>query len=258
MSGTHAAHRDGIGQFDGTVAVVTGAAGGIGRACAALLAERGAHVVGVDRDERVRDPLATPERLWSAVVGDLTAPATTERVWQVADQVPGRCAVLVNGVFAEERVPLSSGTEAGWLHTYQVSTLTALRMSQRFVDRADGNPVAIINVASVHAFGARAGFGAYAAAKAALVAFTRAAALEWGPRAVRVNAVAPGFVAVERNAHLWQNETNRDAARPLQPARPRRKPRRRRRRGGVPCLGRGGIHHWRRATCRRRLARQVA
>jgi NAD(P)-dependent dehydrogenase (short-subunit alcohol dehydrogenase family) len=199
------------GQFDGVVAVVTGAAGGIGRACAALLAERGAHVVGVDCDERVGDPLATPDARWHGVVGDLVEVDTIERVWQVVEQTPGRCAVLVNCVFAEERAPLSSGTEAGWLHTYQVSTLTALRMSQRFVDRADEEPAAIVNVASVHAFGARAGFGAYAAAKAALLSFTRTAALEWGPRQVRVNAVAPGFVAVERNSHLWQDAATRDA-----------------------------------------------
>jgi NAD(P)-dependent dehydrogenase (short-subunit alcohol dehydrogenase family) len=201
----------GAGQFEGAVAVVTGAAGGIGRACATLLAARGAHVVCVDRDKRVRDPLTTPERLWHAAVGDLTAPATVEQVWDVADQVPGRCTVLVNCVFAEERAALSSGTEAGWLHTYQVSTLTAMRMSQGFVERAPGAPAAIVNVASVHAFGARAGFGAYAAAKAALLAFTRAAALEWGPHGVRVNAVAPGFVAVERNADLWQDTDKREA-----------------------------------------------
>jgi NAD(P)-dependent dehydrogenase (short-subunit alcohol dehydrogenase family) len=82
-------------------------------------------------------------------------------------------------------------------------------MSQAFVGRGDGDPAAIVNVASVHAFGARAGFAAYAAAKAALLAFTRAASLEWGPR-VRVNAVAPGFVAVERNADLWQDPVQRD------------------------------------------------
>jgi NAD(P)-dependent dehydrogenase (short-subunit alcohol dehydrogenase family) len=198
------------GQFDGKVAVVTGAAAGIGRACAATFAERGAHVVAVDRDERVRDPMTAPERLWTAVHGDLTVSATIEEIWQVATQVPGRCAILVNCVFAEERSPLSLATEAGWLHTFRVSTLTALRVSQAFVDRIDGDTAAIVNLASVHARGARPGFAAYAAAKAALLAFTRAAALEWGPQ-VRVNAVAPGFIAVERNAHLWQDPTQRAA-----------------------------------------------
>ena len=185
--------REQPGRFDGKVAVVTGAAAGIGRACATTLAERGAHIIAVDRDERVNDP-----------IGDLTLPATVEQLWHVADKA-GRCAILINSVFAEERATLSNGTEAGWMHTFRVSTLTAVLLSQAFVDRADGDSAAIVNVASVHAFGARNGFAAYASAKAALLAFTRAAALEWGPRHVRVNAVAPGFVAVERNAHVWKD-----------------------------------------------------
>jgi NAD(P)-dependent dehydrogenase (short-subunit alcohol dehydrogenase family) len=201
------AHPEGT---EWSVAVVTGAAAGIGRSCAATLAARGAHVVAVDRDARVCDPSTAPAALWRAVVGDLTEPATIEKVWQVADGLSGHCRILVNCAFDEERAPLSAGTEAGWLHTFRVSTLTAVRMSQAFVDRADGEPAAIVNVASVHAFGARADFAAYAAAKAALLAFTRAAAIEWGPRGVRVNAVAPGFVAVERNAALWRDRTTRD------------------------------------------------
>ena len=183
--------REQPGRFDGRVAVVTGAAAGIGRACAATLAAGGAHIIAVDRDERVNDPMTFPERQWSAVHGDLTLPATVEQLWQVADKA-GRCAILINSVFAEERATLSNGTEAGWMHTFRVSTLTAVLLSQAFVDRADGDSAAIVNVASVHAFGARNGFAAYASAKAALLAFTRAAALEWGPRHVRVNAVAPG------------------------------------------------------------------
>ena len=196
--------REQPGRFDGRVAVVTGAAAGIGRACAATLAAGAAHIIAVDRDERVNDPMTVPERLWSAVHGDLTLPATVEQLWHVADKA-GRCAILINSVFAEERATLSKGTEAGWMHTFRVSTLTAVLLSQAFVDRADGDSAAIVNIASVHAFGARNGFAAYASAKAALLAFTRAAALEWGPRHVRVNAVAPGFVAVERNAHVWKD-----------------------------------------------------
>jgi NAD(P)-dependent dehydrogenase (short-subunit alcohol dehydrogenase family) len=190
-------------RFDGTIAVVTGAARGIGRACAELLAERGAAVVGVDIEVAVTAPGAAPAELWRGVLGDVTEPATVSAALATAAELPGRLGVLVNAAFWEQRADLLSGTDEGWLRTYQVSTAGAVGLAREFVRTLDG-PGAIVNVASVHAYGAKADFGAYAAAKAAMVAFTRTAAVEWGARGVRVNAVAPGFIQVERNAALWQ------------------------------------------------------
>src|SRR5262245_3898068 len=86
-----------------------------------------------------------------------------------------------------------------------VSLLAPVALSRPFVAALHARPGSLVNAASVHAFGALPRFGAYAAAKAGLVAFTRNAAVEWGPLGVRVNAVAPGFVAVERNASIWRD-----------------------------------------------------
>ncbi|MFI6515774.1 SDR family NAD(P)-dependent oxidoreductase [Spirillospora sp. NPDC050679] len=184
-----------------SVAIVTGAARGIGAATAALLAERGHHVIGVDV-------------LPGGLQVDVTEPDAPARILAACPEPP---AVLVNNAFAEERAPLSEGTPEGWGRTFEVSLHAAVRLSRAFVaaatgagdgadgatDGAAGAGRAIVNVASVHAGFAAPGFAAYAAAKAALVAFTRSAALEWGPLGVRVNAVSPGFVAVERNHHVW-------------------------------------------------------
>ncbi|WP_460334834.1 SDR family NAD(P)-dependent oxidoreductase [Actinoallomurus acanthiterrae] len=206
----------------GTVSVVTGAARGIGRAIATHLHALGGHVVAVDIDGAVAEP--DDGRSWRAVVGDVTDPAVQDACLAAADSSPGDLAVLVNCAFAEERAPLLDGTPAGWDRTFAVSLNAPVEMSRRFVAALDSRPGAIVNVASVHAFRGAPTFGAYAAAKAALVAFTRNAAVEWGPLGVRVNAVAPGFIAVERNAHIWRDPAGLAAAvdrAPLQrPGRP--------------------------------------
>lgn len=203
-----------MSSLDGTVVIVTGAARGIGRACAQLLAERGAAIVAVDIADTVTAVGNAPRERWRALTGDVTQPATGRAALAAANELPGRLAGLVNAAFWEQRAAIVDGTDEGWLDTYRVSTLAAVALSRAFVGAASG-PAAIVNIASVHAHASRAEFGAYAAAKAALVAFTRSAALEWGPRAVRVNAVAPGFIAVERNAVRWQGPNARIPATPI-------------------------------------------
>ena len=189
-----------MSSLHGTCSIVTGAAGGIGRAIAVRLRECGSTVVAVDIDPMVRS-----DGNVHAVVGDITDPSTQERCIAEAEALPGELAILVNCAFAEERAAMLDGTTEGWERTLDVCLRAPVELSKRFVHALDGHAGAIVNIASVHAFRAVPDFGPYAAAKAGLVAFTRNAAVEWGPRNVRVNAVAPGFVAVERNAHLWSD-----------------------------------------------------
>jgi NAD(P)-dependent dehydrogenase (short-subunit alcohol dehydrogenase family) len=186
--------------FNGTTSIVNGAAHGIGRAIASHLEELGSQVVAVDIDAAVG---ADTSR--GAVVGDITDPTVQEESLDAAAALPGKLGVLVNCAFAEERSPLLEGTDEGWGRTLAVSLQAPVALSRRFVEALESRPGSIVNVASVHASGAVPGFGAYAAAKAGLVAFTRNAAVEWGPIGVRVNAVAPGFVAVDRNASIWRD-----------------------------------------------------
>jgi NAD(P)-dependent dehydrogenase (short-subunit alcohol dehydrogenase family) len=192
--------------MNGTVAIVVGAAGGIGRGVALELAARGAAVVGVDLDELVATlpQELGPERS-AAIRGDVREDATLERAIAAASRLPGRLGVLVYSPLAEERGPLESISRAGFERTLDVLLTAAWRAGVAFVRGLDGSPGAIVHVGSVHAFGAMPGFGPYATAKAGLLALTRSAAVEWGPRRVRVNAVCPGFVRVERNRHIWSD-----------------------------------------------------
>jgi NAD(P)-dependent dehydrogenase (short-subunit alcohol dehydrogenase family) len=191
-----------MSSLQGTCSIITGAAGGIGKAITSRLHEVGSTVVAVDMD-----PTVTSNSTVHAVVGDITDAATQKRCIAEAEALPGELTILVNCAFAEERATLLDTTTAGWERTLDVCLRAPVELSKRFVQALEGRAGAIVNVASVHAFGAVPEFGPYAAAKAGLVAFTRNAAVEWGPRNVRVNAVAPGFVAVERNAHLWSDPT---------------------------------------------------
>ena len=193
-------------SFADTVAIVVGAARGIGRAVAIELEARGAAVVAVDLDAAVeRLPLDSPDGRVTAVCGDVREDATLARALDAAGALPCRLGVLVYCALAEERGPLEDISRAGWQRTLDVVLTAAWRAGAAFVRALDGAPGAIVNVGSVHAHATLPGFGPYAAAKAGLVALTRAAALEWGPRGVRVNGVAPGFVRVERNATTWSD-----------------------------------------------------
>ena len=183
-------------MFRGRVAIVTGAAGGIGRSCAEALQHGGAEVVGVD----VR-PMAAPA---AAVVGDIREDAVLSAAFETAEALPGELSVLVNCAFWEARGPLMAVDQKGWDETIAVTLTSAMRMSVEFGHRARPGS-AIVNVASVHSLGAVAGFGPYEAAKAGLLALTRSLAIELGPRGIRCNAVAPGFVKVERNRALWED-----------------------------------------------------
>ncbi|MEU7576023.1 SDR family oxidoreductase [Streptomyces sp. NPDC041068] len=191
----------------GTTAVVTGAARGIGRVIALDLATRGHRVVAVDVLKAVEELADAGLR---PVVADLTDADAPERILDAADTADAADAVaepprtLVNCAYAEERAPLLDGTDDGWDRTFDVSLTAAVRLAKAFARRLidGGRTGAIVNIASVHAQFAAQAFGPYSAAKAGLVAFTRTAALEWGPHGIRVNAVAPGLIAVERNAHL--------------------------------------------------------
>lgn len=186
------------------VAIVVGAAGGIGWAVVHELHNCGAGIVGVDiEDCSERASGATP---WlRAVQGDITTAATMERSIAAARELPGNLSILVQCAYAEDRRALEMTSPDCWSRTFDVMVTATAAADSLFVGTLQG-PGSIVHVASQHAFGAVPGFAAYASAKAALLALTRAAAVEWGPQGVRCNAVAPGFIRVARNADVWNNQ----------------------------------------------------
>lgn len=159
---------------------MTGACGGVGAATCALLAERGLDVVGID---------VLPG---ADLTVDITDGPATERA--LAAHLADRPVVaLVNNAAVQVVASLEGHDDATWDRVIDVNVGAAHRLTRQLARSLRTHGGAVVNVSSVHAGASTAGMAAYAASKAALLAYTRVAALELAPE-VRVNAVLPGAV----------------------------------------------------------------
>ncbi|MEU0126410.1 glucose 1-dehydrogenase [Streptomyces sp. NPDC006289] len=183
--------------------LVTGAAGGIGRAIAEVFAAEGAALTLADRDREALDPVAAQLGATASDVGaltvDLTRPeAATDLVHQ-AWAARGPVDVLVNAAGVYPSLDMADVSAADWDRLFAVNLRAPVLATAAFSRLAveHGLPGAVVNISSGSALRARPGGGPYASSKAALEMATRAAALELGPHGIRVNAVSPGFVPVD-------------------------------------------------------------
>lgn len=170
------------------VVVITGVAGGIGRACAAAFAAEGWRVAGTGRGSQPAGVACD----WYEQI-DLGVRAATDRLRSFFAEV-GQIDALVNNAALQVNRPLVETTDADWaavMATNAAAPFVAIREAIPFLEATTGS---IVNVASVHAVATSTEVAAYAASKGALVALTRAAALELGPAGIRVNAVLPGAI----------------------------------------------------------------
>jgi 3-oxoacyl-[acyl-carrier protein] reductase len=187
-------------------AIVTGGARGIGAAIAARLAADGASVLVIDVLES--DGVATAERIGGCFARvDLLDPRAGAALDDAIDE-HGGVDVLVNsaGVFAKR--PLLQIDTAEWDRVLGINARGTLLAMQAAARRqiADGRGGRIVNIASMAAKRRGDLEGHYAASKAAVVALTRAAALEWGEHGITVNAVCPGYVLTELGAESRSEE----------------------------------------------------
>ena len=196
-------------ELGGKVAVVVGGTSGIGRALALGLADAGADVVPTSRRlERVREVAAEVEargRRTLRAASDVTDAASLTAVREAVLSGLGRLDILVNCAGRTQRQPTLQMSEEDWNGILEVNLTGTLRSCRVFglpmLERGWGR---IVNIASLTSFVALFEVAAYAASKAGVAALTRCLAVEWGPRGVNVNAVAPGFFPTEMNRALLE------------------------------------------------------
>jgi 2-hydroxycyclohexanecarboxyl-CoA dehydrogenase len=184
----------------GRIAIVTGGASGIGRAICLRLARDGADVAVLDIDvpgaERVARDVAALGRRGLAVEADVASAASVAAAAARVRGGLGPAGILVNDAGIASFVPLLQMTEAEWDRLVAVHLKGTFNCTRALLpDMVAARSGRIVNIASVAGLnGGGPGLAHYAAAKAGIIGFTKAVALEVGAHGVTVNAVAPGLV----------------------------------------------------------------
>ena len=207
-------------DFSGRVVVITGGGSGLGAGIARRFADAGASVV-VHYHTSTSGARALVRAIEEgggkavAVGGDLTQGADAERLLDKTLEVFGRVDVLINnaGLFPESA--LLEMSEADWDAVLGANLRSVFLCTQAAARRmtAQGDGGAIVNIASIEAANPQTGHSHYGAAKAAVVAHTRAAAQELAPHGIRVNAVSPGLIWAEGIEQSWPDGVRRWHAR---------------------------------------------
>lgn len=171
------------------VVLITGVSGGIGRATAQAFAEAGWHVIGVDLHQA--DNLLDVHHFIRADVSDV---ADSQRIIAEVAKDEGRIDALINNAAIQICKPIIETSPEEWDAVMATNLRSVYLAVKHTYPLMRGHESAIVNVSSVHAIATSANIAAYAASKGALLALTRALAIELAPDEIRVNAVLPGAV----------------------------------------------------------------
>ncbi|WP_046215741.1 2,3-dihydro-2,3-dihydroxybenzoate dehydrogenase [Paenibacillus wulumuqiensis] len=201
--------------IEGKIALVTGAAQGIGEAVVSSLLRHGAIVAATDRNEAGVQALAAeykdPGRI-RAYALDVSKSTEAGRVVQTVEQEMGPIDILVNVAGVLRMGTVDALSDEDWHTTFAVNTSGVFHMCRAVIgSMAARESGTIITVSSNAAGVPRAQMSAYAASKAAATMFTKCLGLEYARQHIRCNVVAPGSTDTEMQRMLWTNGNNAEA-----------------------------------------------
>ncbi|MFT4179617.1 MAG: SDR family oxidoreductase [Thermomonas sp.] len=190
------------GRLAGKIAIVTGAASGIGAATAQLFARHGAQVTGLDRAQ-VQDAAPGIDHR----IADITDAAAVDAAVQATLQAHGRIDVLVNNAGADVFAEPQALSDADWQRCMDLNLRGAWHVTRAVLPAmlAQGAG-SIVNIASVHGHRIIPGAFPYPVAKHALLGMTKALGIEYAARGIRVNSISPGLILVPRIEAWFQRE----------------------------------------------------
>jgi len=217
-----------MGRLDGKIAIITGAAAGIGKASSALFAREGATVVMADVKAEAGEAGAGAIRAAGGAAEFVTTDVSSEEAMRAlidgAADRHGRIDVLYNnagGATPKDGKVTEMPLDEFW-RTISVDLFgpfLGCRFAIPHMERGGGG--SIINTTSIRALTGTAGADAYSSAKGGVIALTKALAMQWHTAGIRVNAIGPGMVLTERVAAMLDPETNPIALKslmgPMQP-----------------------------------------
>jgi 2-deoxy-D-gluconate 3-dehydrogenase len=204
-------------RLDGKVALITGAASGLGAAIAIALAEAGAHVAVHGNRRAAEDTAATIQAAGgtaAAFQADLSHTAGPESLFGRVHQHFGCVDILINNAGTIHRDAAVDTTLTSWEQVLQVNLTSVFQLSQLVardilsrsaLDAPSSGK--IVNIASLLSFQGGIRVPAYAASKGGVAQLTKALANEWAPNHIQVNAIAPGYFATSNTEALQADET---------------------------------------------------
>jgi 3-oxoacyl-[acyl-carrier protein] reductase len=188
-----------VGRLAGKIAIITGAASGIGAASAKLFADEGAQVLAVDRPESAIDQAHAGNNAVAAFACDITGDDAPGRIVAAAREKFGAIDILFNNAGVSGRAFVEEMTDEQWDHVNAVNVRAMFRLCREAIPALKARALEkgrarIVNTASVMAFDTDYGLAAYCASKAGVGGLTRTLALELGKFNITANYVCPGAI----------------------------------------------------------------